>query len=260
MIDKSTNEDFKKRIQDHFDKQQLKANLDEFIPNSVDRYLRGPFEYIQDNHFKDLNEKKILDYCCGSGLNSVLLSKLGARVTGMDISKESVDIAVKRFKKHNLQDYEFYQMDAHSLNFKDNYFDLVVCYKSLLYLNLDKAFSELNRVMKNDAKLIILENIGDNFIFNYYRFIKHILRSRKYPFELNKLKSKDIVVSTKLFYNYENVYFDFFTILGKFVQDVFKIKISYKFLSFLDKILLRKLKLRFLPFTLIKVLKKNTTY
>ena len=40
-------------------------------------------------------------------------------------------------------------MDAHSLNFDNNYFDYIICYKSLLYLNLEKSFEELNRVLEN---------------------------------------------------------------------------------------------------------------
>lgn len=257
MIDKYKNEDFKKKIQDHFDKQQLKVNLDDFIPYSINNYLRSPFEYIQDNHCRNLNGKKTLDYCCGSGLNSVFFSKIGANVIGIDISKESIDVARQRFKKHNLTDYEFFQMDAHSLNFEDNYFDVIFCYKSLLYLNLDKAFKELSRVLKHDGKLIILENIGDNFIFNYYRFVKHIFKSRKYLFDLNKLKSKNLNISDKYFNTQETVYFDFFSIFGKFIKDVFKIKISNKLLNSLDAFILGKLKAKFLAFTIVKILNKK---
>lgn len=257
MIDKHNNEDFKKKIQDHFDKQQLKVNLDDFIPYCINNYQRGPFEYIQDNYCRNLEGKKILDYCCGQGLNSVFFSKIGAEVTGIDISKESIDIATKRFKKHNLKNYAFFQMDAHSLNFEDNYFDIIVCYKSLLYLNLDKAFEEMNRVLKKDGKLIILENIGDNLIFNYYRFLKHFFKSRKYLLELNNLRSKDLNISCKYFNTHETVYFDFFSIFGKLIKDVFKISISNKLLDSIDMFLLRKLKVKFLAFTVVKILNKK---
>jgi ubiquinone/menaquinone biosynthesis C-methylase UbiE len=257
MIDKYKNVDFKKKIQDHFDKKQLKVNLNDFIPYSISEYFRNPFVYIQDNYCRNINGKKTLDYCCGSGLNSVFFSKMGAKVTGIDISKESIHVAKQRFKKHNLKDYDFFQMDAHALNFEDDYFDVIICYKSLLYLNLDKAFKELNRVLKHGGKLIILENIGDNFIFNYYRLFKHIFKSRKYLFELNKLKSKDLNISDKFFNTQETVYFDFFSIFGKLIKDVLKIKISNKLLNSLDVFILRKLKVKFLAFTVVKILTKK---
>ena len=257
MIDKHNNEDFKKKIQEHFDKQQLKFNLDDFVPFSINKYLRSPFEYIQDNYCRNLNDKKILDYCCGSGLNSVFLSKMGAKVIGIDISKQSIEVAKKRFENHKLKNFDFFQMDAHSLNFKDNYFDIIVCYKSFLYLNLDKAFKELNRVLKHNGKLIILENIGDNFVFNYYRFLKHILKSRKYSYELNKLKSTDLNISYNYFNTYETVYFDFFSIFGKLIEDIFKISISKKLLYSLDVLMFRKLKFKFLAFTVVKILIKK---
>ena len=148
-------------------------------------------------------------------------------------------------------------MDAHSLNFEDNYFDYIICYKSLLYLNLEKSFKELNRVLKHDGKIIILENIGDNFIFYYYRFFKHISKSKKYASELNKIKTKNFNIAYKYFKCEESQYFDFFTIFGKLIKDKLKIGISFKFLRCLDYFLLNKLKISFLSFTLVKILKKK---
>ena len=150
------------------------------------------------------------------------------------------------------------EMDAHTLDFSDNYFDYIICYKSLLYLNLDKAFKELNRVLKKDGKLIILENIGDNFIFNYYRYFKHLLISKKYASELNKIKIKDFNIAKKYFKCVDSSFFDFFMIFGKFIKDKFRINISHSFLKSLDKILLKNLKLYFLAFTVVKIYKKNS--
>ena len=48
------------------------------------------------------------------------------------------------------------------------------------YTDLEISFKELNRVLKKDGKLIILENISDNLIFKYYRFIKYKLQKKIY--------------------------------------------------------------------------------
>jgi ubiquinone/menaquinone biosynthesis C-methylase UbiE len=148
-------------------------------------------------------------------------------------------------------------MDAHSLNFKDSSFDIIVCYKSMFYIDLNKAFVELKRLLRPNGKIIILENISDNFIFHYYRYLKHILNNKNYSKEINKLKIKDLNLASKFFDYHEIVYFDFFTYFGKIIKDKFKIKISYNFLKFLDNFFLNNLKLKSLSFTAIFVLKKK---
>ena len=257
MIDKSKDKKFKSELETHFNKVALKDHLDDFIPNCLNNYFRAPFEYIINTYCKNLDNKNILDYCCGTGINSIIFSKKGAKIKGIDISADSVDIAKKKFKKHNLDNYEFYKMDAHYLNFDDKSFDYIICYKSLLYLNLEKSFKELDRVLKDNGKIIILENIGENFVFNYYRFLKHILKSKKYASELNKIKLEDFDIASKYFISVNTLFFDFFTVFGKFIRDKLKIKISHKFLKYLDFFLLNRLGLNFLSFTLVKVFKKK---
>ena len=257
MIDKSEDKNYINEIKSHFNKKATDDNLNDFIPECIDKYYRAPFEYIINDYCKNVSNKKILDYCCGTGINSIIFSKKGASVKGIDISKVSIDVAKKKFKKHNLSNYEFHQMDAHKLNFEDNYFDYIICYKSFLYLNLEKSFKELNRVLKYSGKIIILENIADNFFFNYYRYFKHLLKSKRYALEFNKIKIKDFNIASKYFVTEKSIFFDFFTIFGKLIKDKLKISISHTFLKYLDNILLNKFNLNFLSFTLVKVFKKK---
>lgn len=257
MIDKSKDKKYKFEIKRHFDKKALDYNAEDFIPNCLDQYFRAPFDHIIAKYCQRIDGKKILDYCCGTGINSVVFSKKGAKITGIDLSYRSIQIANKKFKKLNLKNFKFYKMDAHSLNFKDSSFDIIVCYKSMLYLDLNKAFVELKRLLRPNGKIIILENISDNFIFHYYRYLKHILNNKNYSKELNKLKIKDLNLASKFFDYHEIVYFDFFTYFGKIIKDKFKIKISYDFLKFLDNFFLNNFKLKSLSFTTVVVLKKN---
>lgn len=256
MIDKSDDKKFKSELESHFNKAASKDHLDDYIPNCLNDYFKAPFEYIINSYCKNLNNLDILDYCCGTGINSIIFSKQGAKIKGIDISTDSIEVAKKKFKKYNLVDYEFHVMDAHSLDYDDNSFDYIICYKSLLYLDLEKSFKEMNRVLKRDGKIIILENIGENLIFNYYRFFKHILKSKKYASELNKIKLKDLKIASKYFKSEKTIFFDFFTVFGKFIDDNLKIKIPHKFLKCLDFFLLNRLRFNFLSFTLVKVLKK----
>lgn len=45
---------------------------------------------------KNLQGKRVLDIGCGDGQNSVILAKLGAHVTGIDISPKSIELAQKK--------------------------------------------------------------------------------------------------------------------------------------------------------------------
>ena len=147
--------------------------------------------------------------------------------------------------------------DITDIPVKDNSFDFIFSYKSLLYLDLEISFKELNRVLKKDGKLIILENISDNLIFKYYRFIKHKLQKKKFTKELNKIYTKDLNIFSKYFICVEKKYFDFFSVLGKIIADSIKIKFPNKFLFYLDNLFLNIFKIKFLSFTVVIVLEKK---
>ena len=85
------------------------------------------------------------------------------------------------------------------MSFNNETFDIIYCYKSLLYLNLKVAFEELNRVLKPNGKIIIIENLSNNFIFKYYRVIKIILKIKILK-ELNKINFEDLEFVNEKFY------------------------------------------------------------
>jgi 2-polyprenyl-3-methyl-5-hydroxy-6-metoxy-1,4-benzoquinol methylase len=50
----------------------------------------------------DLHGKQVLDLGCGAGANSALLAKLGARVVGIDISPEAIEVAWRRCRANGV--------------------------------------------------------------------------------------------------------------------------------------------------------------
>lgn len=52
----------------------------------------------------DLAGRSVLDVGCGDGLNTVILARLGARVTGIDISPESIAVARRRAEANGVSD------------------------------------------------------------------------------------------------------------------------------------------------------------
>jgi len=70
-------------------------------PLVVQRYSTLPLRRRFSKEFRfrllgQLTHKTVLDVGCGDGENTILLSKLGAQVTGIDISSRAVEVAKKR--------------------------------------------------------------------------------------------------------------------------------------------------------------------
>ena len=83
-----------------FDQAAAKIRLAPIHPLTLARY-HGPLRRRFSKEFRlwllgDLRGKKLLDVGCGDGANAVLLAKLGAEVTGIDISAQSIEVAGKR--------------------------------------------------------------------------------------------------------------------------------------------------------------------
>jgi len=149
--------------------------------------------------FKE-RKKLILDVGCGQGANIERLNKKG-EVMGIDISKNSIDIA-----KKNFPDNKFYVMSAENLGFKDKYFDEIHCYDVLEHVDeIHDTLSEISRVIKKTGRLIIevpyqpsekfLARLNPNYfeqshhrrVFEKERIVSLLNR---YTFEVEKISGK----------------------------------------------------------------------
>lgn len=119
----------------------------------MQRYWHVPRkEFIESLEIKPGD--KVLSCVVGTGLDLPHFPA-GCYVTGIDISEKMLDEAKKKtFKAWT----ELKVMDAHSLDFPDNYFDIAVLSFTLCVLeNPVKALKEITRVTKSGAKIIILD-------------------------------------------------------------------------------------------------------
>jgi len=99
---------------------------------------------------KDKGNVKILDIGCGTGEVAVRYKKFG-EVYGIDISPKSIEEA----ERNNRCDEYFVGM-AEDLPFNKSYFDIVICTEVIEHLmDVERACSEINRVLKNTGYLII---------------------------------------------------------------------------------------------------------
>ncbi len=96
----------------------------------------------------DVSGLRILDMATGTGRAALALAGRGARVTGIDASREMLGVARTRAAGSALP-VEFVEGDAHALAYPDRSFDAVVCLRMLMHVpDWRTALSELCRVSR----------------------------------------------------------------------------------------------------------------
>ena len=135
----------------------------EFIKQNVTRILDK--DKIKVNLLKDLN---CLDVGCGGGILSEKLKRLGANVTGIDASKNSIEIAKKHAKKSRLEiDYKCIttsKLLEIKVNKVINKFDLVIASEVIEHVNNRKKFlSDISNLCRPGG-LVIFTTINNSYL------------------------------------------------------------------------------------------------
>jgi len=123
---------------------------------------------------KDIRGKKILDVGCGEGANSILLAKLGARVTGIDISPESVKLAEKRAEINGVKaSTHFLCAPLEIAEISANSFDIIWGDAILHHLiaDLEVVMSHFLAWAKPGALMLLAEPINFNRTLRRLRFM-----------------------------------------------------------------------------------------
>ncbi|MHA1575723.1 MAG: class I SAM-dependent methyltransferase, partial [Candidatus Thorarchaeota archaeon] len=108
-----------------------------------------------ENLMGDVKGKRILDAGCGEGHLTRYYASKGADVTGVDISKNLVEIARDRSPEDLLLDFKVDDI-CHMDSIGDESIEIVLC--NLVILNvpcLEKVFSEFNRVLEPGGILVL---------------------------------------------------------------------------------------------------------
>lgn len=107
----------------------------------------------------DIDGKSILHLQCHFGQDSISLSRLGAKVTGIDLSDKAIEIA-KRIASETQSTTEFICCDIYDLKqHLDKKFDIVfTSYGTIGWLpDLDKWAKIINRFLKPEGKFVFVE-------------------------------------------------------------------------------------------------------
>lgn len=103
----------------------------------------------------NLKGKKTLDLACGEGSNTRILAKMGAKVIGVDFSRQMVESARKAERREKLG-IRYIVADAADLKgFSDYSFELVTCFMALMDIeNYQKAIAEVTRVLTRGGRFV----------------------------------------------------------------------------------------------------------
>ena len=178
----------KQQVAEMFDNIAPKYDfLNHFLSFGIDKIWRRKAIKLLMKH----SPKVILDVATGTGDFAIASLKTGAqKVVGIDISAEMLAVGKDKIEKMGLSEYISLQKgDSEELVFPDNSFDAVtVAFGIRNFENLSAGLDEINRVLKTDGVVCILEFSKPRYfpvkqVYSFYSF--YIL-----PF-LGRIFSKD---------------------------------------------------------------------
>ncbi|HEX2606341.1 MAG TPA: bifunctional demethylmenaquinone methyltransferase/2-methoxy-6-polyprenyl-1,4-benzoquinol methylase UbiE [Flavisolibacter sp.] len=111
--------------------------------------------------FKKEKPAQLLDVATGTADMAIMAARIlqPKRIVGIDISEKMLEIGRKKVQEIHLgTTIELYSGDGETIAFPDNSFDgVMVAFGVRNFENLEKGLSEIKRVLKPGAQLVVLE-------------------------------------------------------------------------------------------------------
>lgn len=158
---------------------------------------------------------RVLDLCCGTGDILVKIAELcpDTSFVGVDLSEEMLKLAQNRITEKRLKNIKLVKGDITNLSTIESHsFDMVSSTMALHHLestdDLNKCFSEISRLVKNDGALFLFDFVHIRNESNMQIIVNHIaggeaeifqqdfMNSLKAAFFVNDFKSAFKVLSS----------------------------------------------------------------
>lgn len=158
---------------EHFDKEYSTAMIKQrkrsfIVPERFirqvthsDRHPLGLREYGY-SLIGNLGGKKILDYGCGDGWNSICFAKAGASVWAIDVSEVGIELTKVKAKANGVDQLIIAEVrNCYATGYPKNMFDVIYGGGILHHLNIEAAGQELSRILKPDGVAVFSEPFRD---------------------------------------------------------------------------------------------------
>ena len=114
-------------------KQNTLNDGERYDPNIMNTFNINDLDQIERYNFSKnliIKNENVLDIACGTGYGTLLLSEKCSQITGVDISKKSIEYANKHYKKS--EKINFIQSDIFKFN---GYADFVISFETIEHIN-----------------------------------------------------------------------------------------------------------------------------
>jgi ubiquinone/menaquinone biosynthesis C-methylase UbiE len=121
----------------------------------------------------NVENKKILELGSGYGYMSAFFAKLGAEVITVDISEKMLQFGRKVSRLYELDKRVIpVSTSAEFLSFRNDVFDIVICFASLHHFQFDSSLKEIHRVLKKGGHACFIDPLANSkFLYNLRQLI-----------------------------------------------------------------------------------------
>lgn len=133
--------------------------------------------YLHKN-FVSGRGKRILDFGCGSGRNTLVMADMGFDIFAVDYNETCLDLTREKLSRINYDRVTYIQNIRSDIPIANAYLDVIVAWGALFYFNekdRNENFKELNRVLKPDGLLLADFRTKDDFMYKKGREIEEDL-------------------------------------------------------------------------------------
>ena len=155
-VDKIEIEKFSKLAKDWWNPEGKFKPLHLFNPARI-KFIKEKLIHhfkLDSGSEKPLNQLKILDIGCGGGLLCEPLNRLGAKMTGIDASKNNIEVAKAHAKEMDLN-IKYIRSSPENINFK-NEFDVVLNMEVVEHVsNVNLFIGKCSKLIKKDGVMFV---------------------------------------------------------------------------------------------------------
>ena len=107
--------------------------------------------------FNGYRDRRLLEIGCGIGIDLVRFVRGGARVTGVDLAAQAIDLAERNVAVHDVRAEALQVADGEALPFDDGSFDAVYAHGVVQYTaEPERMIAEAHRVLRPGGEAIVM--------------------------------------------------------------------------------------------------------